>query len=236
MTRWSASPALFGWFLVFPIPAQLAAQNLAVDENAFRIYLDGREAGREEFSIRQIGSGAPRRLILQGDVEMTLESGVLYLAPAMAVEGDSMSVSTYQVKVTGSETTDVVVNVSGNRYLSRVVSESGEQLREYRAGPGSILLDEGVAHHHYLLRPFLEEGRAVSLSVLSPRQSRQERMTLSMVGEEEIRVGGVLIQDVRRFHLAGGDHPRDIWFDDQGRILRLEIPALGYVAERETLN
>jgi hypothetical protein len=58
----------------------------------------------------------------------------------------------------------------------------------------------------------------------------------SLVGEEEIRVGGILVQNARRFHLAGGEHPRDVWFDDQGRVLRLEVPSLGYVAERESLD
>lgn len=222
-------------FLLFPAMTA-EGQNLSVDENAFRIYLNGEEAGREEFSIRQIGSGVPRRLVLRGTIELDLESGGIFLAPAMAVQGDALAVSTYTVKVTGAETTDVRVEVSGNRYLSRVISEAGEQLREYRAGPGSLLMDEGVAHHHYLLGPFLEDGQSVSLSVLSPRASRQVRMTLSLVGEEEIRVGGILFQGARRFHLEGGAQPRDIWFDDQGRILRLEIPSLGYVAERESLT
>ena len=61
-------------------------------------------------------------------------------------------------------------------------------------------------------------------------------MTLSFVGEEEIHVGGLLVSDARRYHLEGGDHPRDIWFDTQGRILRLEIPTQGLVAERESLT
>jgi hypothetical protein len=222
--------------ILLSFPGQTGGQNVSVDENAFRIYLNGEEVGREEFSIRQIGSGAPRSLILRGDLELNLESGAVFLAPAMAVQGDELSVSTYQVKVTGAEATDVYVNVSGNRYLSRVVSEAGEQLREYRAGPGSVLLDEDVVHHHYLLGPFLQTEQVVSLSVLSPRAARQERMTLSFWGEEEIRVGGILVQGARRYHLAGGGLPRDIWFDDQGRILRLEIPSLGYVAERESLT
>jgi hypothetical protein len=214
----------------------LESQNLSVDENAFRIYVNGEEVGREDFSIRQIGSGVPRRLILRGEVDLNLESGATFLAPVMAVEGEAMEVSTYQVKVTGPEQADVSVNVSGNRYLTRVVSDDGEQLREFRAGPGSVLMDEGVVHHHYLLGPFLREDQSVSLSVLSPRAFRQERVTLSFVGEEEIRVGGILFQGARRFHLEGGEHARDIWFDDQGRILRLEIPSLGYVAEREHLT
>jgi len=222
--------------LIALVPLGAAGQSVAVDENAFRIYLNGEEVGREEFSIRQIGPRQQRRLILNGTVVLELESGNLNLAPVMDVQGETLDVTTYQIKVTGTETTDIFVNVTKNRYLARIVSASGEQLREFRAGPGSVLLDDGVVHHHYLLSPFLENGPAVSLSVLSPRGGHQNRMTLSLVGQEEIRVGGILVPDARRFHLEGGDSPRDIWFDSQGRILRLEIPSQAYVAERESLS
>jgi hypothetical protein len=198
--------------------------------------LDGKVVGHEEFSIRRIGPGGQQRIILRGTVELNLTEGRLNLAPTMDARGETLGVSDYQIKVSGTETTDIFVRVSGNRYLARVVSSEGEQLREFRAGPGSVLLDEGVVHHHYLLNPFLDDESAVSLTVLMPRAGRQERMTLSLVGEEEIRVGGVLVSDARRFHLEGGDHSRDIWFDSQGRILRMEIPSQGYLAERESLT
>ena len=227
------APALF--FLAL-YPSRIHCQNVSVDENTFRIYLDGKVVGHEEFSIRRIGPGGQQRIILRGTVELNLSEGTLNLAPAMDVQGETLGVSDYQIKVSGTETTDIFVSVSGNRYLARVVSSEGEQLREFRAGPGSVLLDEGVVHHHYLLNPFLDDESAVSLTVLIPRAGRQERMTLSLVGEEEIRVGGVLVPDTRRFHLEGGDHSRDIWFDSQGRILRMEIPSQGYLAERESLT
>ena len=223
-------------FLLAVQPSQIHCQNVSLDENAFRIYLDGELIGREEFSIRQIGPLDQQRIILRGSVDLDLSEGKIELAPAMDVQGEAMAVSDYQIKVSGTETTDIFVSVSGNRYLARVVSLAGEQLREFRTGPGSVLLDDGVVHHHYLLNPFLENDSAVSLTVLTPRAGRQQRMTLSLVGEEEIRVGGVLISDARRFHLDGGDHPRDIWFDSQGRILRVEIPSQGYLAERESLT
>jgi hypothetical protein len=122
------------------------------------------------------------------------------------------------------------------RFLARIVSSRGEQLREFRAGPGSVLLDDGVVHHHHLLTPYLDQGSSVSMTVLNPRGTRQDRMTLSFVGEEEIRVGGLLVSGVRRYHLEGGELSRDIWFDAQGRILRLEIPAKGLIAERESIS
>ncbi len=218
------------------LPLGAYGQNVVVDENAFRIYLNGEEVGREEFSIRQIGPSQQGRFFLTGTVDLELATGAIGLAPAMDVQGATLDVSEYQIRVTGTEATDISVRVPGDRYLVRTVSASGEQLREFRAGPGSILLDQGVVHHHYLLNPFLENGPAVSLSILAPRGGQQSRMTLSLVGREEIRVGGILVPDARRFHLEGGNSSRDIWFDNQGRILRLEIPSQGYTAERESLG
>lgn len=228
---------LIPFLLVFvSLPVSLGGQSVSVDENAFRIYLNGQAAGNENFSIRQIGPAGQHRIILRGTVELDLPDGVVHLAPAMDVHGQDLTVSDYQIKVTGTETTDIIVSVSGNRFLARIVSSGGEQLREFRAGSGSILLDDDVVHHHHLLTPYLNEGSAVSLTVLSPRTAQQQRMTLSLVGQEEIRVGGVLVAGARRFHLEGGEHPRDIWFDEQGRILRLEIPSKGLIAERESFS
>jgi len=222
-------------FLVLA-PSSSAGQNISVDENAFRIYVNGESVGREEFSIRQTGPRAQQRHILYGNVEMELPQGMVTLSPAMDASGSPLAVSDYQIKVAGAETTDIFITVSGKRFLARSISAAGEQLREFRAGPGSVLLDEGIVHHHFLLSPFLESEGAVSLTVFIPRAEAQQRMTLSLVGEEEVRVGGVLVSGARRFHLEGGEYSRDIWFDEQGRILRLEIPSQGFVAERENLG
>ncbi len=75
-------------------------------------------------------------MILRGTVDLNSPDGAVNLAPAMDVQGETLGVSTYQIKVSGAETTDIFVNVSGNRYLARIVSSAGERLREFRAGPG----------------------------------------------------------------------------------------------------
>lgn len=242
MKRWllGAAPLFLALSVSVFSTAPVLGQNVSVDENSFRIYLDGNEVGHEQFSIRQIGPPDGQKIILRGTVELDFPGGSLKLAPAMDVQGGTLEVSTYQIKTSGTETTDIFVNVSGSqsrkRYLARIVSSAGEELREFRGGPGSVLLDEGVVHHHYLLNPFLDSESPVSLTVLTPRAGRQVRMTLTLVGQEEIRVGGILVSDARRFHLEGGDHPRDIWFDSQGRVLRVEIPSQSYVAERESFT
>ncbi len=227
-------PALVAILSTLPL-SPLLGQNVSVDEAAFRIYRDGALAGREEFSIRRVGAGDQARVVLRGTIRMNTPDGPLAMSPMMDTQGAGLQVSGYQIDVSGAESTAISVTRSGTRYLVREISSQGERLREFRAGPGSILLDEGVAHHYYLLTPFLEHQSAVSLTILTPRLGSQTRMTLTHLGEEEIRVGDRLVQ-ARHFRLDGSEDSRDVWFDDQGRVLRVEVPSRAYVAERETLT
>lgn len=216
------------------IPSPSAGQNVVVDENVFRIILQGEIVGREEFSIRRVGVGRDARVILRGSVELDLPEGRRNLAPAMEASGEDLSPTAYQLKVSGTQPLEVYVSRSERRFLAKVLSSEGEQVREFRAGPGSILLDDLIAHQHHLLVPYLGQDSAVSLTVLSPQTGKQVRMTLRQLGIEEVRVGTELVQG-SHFRLEGGEESREIWFDGQGRILRVAVPSLGYVAERESL-
>lgn len=222
-------------FSTLVLPAVLSGQNVSVDEGAFRLTVNGEVVGREEFSIRRVGRGNEARLILRGTVEMDSPDGHLSLVPAMEAAGDEMAVTAYQLKVTGSGPSEIYVTRTGRRYMAKVISTEGEEVREFRAGPGSILLDRYVAHQHYLILPFLDRSDAVSLTVLSPLSGEQTRMTLRLVGEEEVRIGTELIQG-RHYRLEGGEESRDVWLDEQGRILKVTFPSRGYLAERESLG
>lgn len=221
--------------LTFSFPALLGGQNVAVDEGVFRVTLNGEIVGREEFSVRRVGLGTEARLILRATVEMDMPEGRQLMVPGIMATGLRMSVMDYEMKKTGVETSETYVRRADRRFLARIISPKGEDVREYRAGPGSIILDRFVAHQHHLLLPYLEDPASVSLTVLFPETGEQSRMTLSFVGEEEVRVGTTLVRG-RHYRLEGGEASRDLWFDTQSRILRVEIADLGYTAERESLG
>jgi len=222
-------------FLFSVAPGLLSGQNVLVDEGSFRLTVNGEIVGREEFSIRRVGRGEEARLILRGAIEMDLPSGRRALTPALEATGGNMAVTAYQLKVTGAKNSEIYVSRSGQRYLAKVISSQGEEVREFRAGPGSVLIDRDVAHQHHLLLPFLNGGSDVSLTLLEPEAGQQVRMTLSFQGDEEVRVGTELVQG-RHYRLSGGEATRDVWFDGQGRILRVAVPQRGYLAERESLG
>lgn len=115
-------PAFLIWTL---LPIQLGGQSVSVDENSFRLYRNGEAVGTEQFSIRQIGPAGQNRIILRGAIELDLPDGSVQLAPAMDAQGESLDVADYQIRVSGSENTDIFLTVAENRFMARIVSEAG---------------------------------------------------------------------------------------------------------------
>jgi hypothetical protein len=52
--------------------------------------------------------------------------------------------------------------------------------------------------------------------------------------DEELRLGPNRV-DARKVVFRDGEQELIVWFDRQGRVLRVEIPTLQYVAERQDL-
>jgi hypothetical protein len=210
--------------------ADLAAQATVIDEGTFRLSVRGAPVGTETFTIRRSGSGAAATVVAQGRI--TLDTGDQTRA-LLQVDGPGLRPAAYQIEATGPDRLTVRGQAAGNRFRAQVVSPTGETMREYLIGEGAIVLDDGVAHHHYFVAALTPGAAAVP--VIVPRQNRQVTATLRDEGRETIDVGGQPVS-ARRFAFEPAGLPaRTLWVDDQGRVLRLSIPDHGYLAERTTL-
>jgi hypothetical protein len=212
--------------------APLAAQPGATDAGTFRVWVNGREAGTEAFTIRQTGSGAGAEYTATGRVTLRLEDGTVDLSPRLRAGGLQADPVAYQVDVGGSAPSRIVGNIGGGRVSAKIVTASGEQLREYVAASGAVVLDEGVAHHYYFLGQRTHAGR---VPVIIPRENKQVMATVSSPGEERVTVGGA---QVSLFHLVvqpTGGPEAHVWVDALGRVIKVEIPARAYRAERREL-
>lgn len=211
--------------------AEAGAQVVTLDDGTFRITVDGREAGSETFQIRRSGSGDAAQVIATAEIRLEVPEGRLDLRPALQASGADMAVSAYQIKVSGAVQEEITVTLGERRFRTQIRSERGEREREFRAAPGTLLLDSGVAHQYYFLATRIgSEGGTVP--VISPRQGTQFDLRVVPVGTESIRIGGAQVE-ARRFRLEGPDGVRELWTDAEGRVLRVEIPEQGYVATRE---
>jgi hypothetical protein len=217
-----------------PGAASTATQTVTLDEGSFRLFLGGSEVGTETFTVRQNGTGASAVIIAQGRTVLTGARGGEEVTASLEVGGTTLRPAAYQVTVQGAEPQRIAGRVVGGRFSARIVSPAGEAMREYLAGEGAIVVDEGVAHHYYFLARRLD-GAAVSVPLIIPRQNRQVSAQVTPRGEETIAVDGRNVQ-ARRFNVAPAGLPvRHLWVDAQGRVLRVDIPDTGFRAVRAAL-
>ena len=126
---------------------------------------------------------------------------------------------------------EIMLNASGPRYFSRFISGEGQEEREFRAEPGTRIVEQQVAHHLYFLGNVLKDS---TVHVIEPLSRTDREFLVSTQQDEEIRLGRNRVL-ARRVIFTSADGDRIVWFDRQGRVLRVEIPTIGYLAEREDL-
>ena len=223
------------WFrttlLVAAMPLALAPLAAAQtgDRGTFQVSVGGRPVGTEEFSIQETGAGESMEIIATGRVNLRLPTGTLELAPRVRTTGFDAQPVSYQVDVGGSSPQKIAGTVGGGRFSARIVTAAGEQLREYVASSGGVILDEAVAHHYYFLARRTRSGR---VPVLVPRENRQVLATVTSRGEETVQIGS---KTVSLFHIVvrpDGGEERHVWVDALSRVIKVEIPARDYAAVR----
>ncbi|MBI4410234.1 MAG: hypothetical protein HY561_11030 [Gemmatimonadetes bacterium] len=228
-------PRLLGIVCFLPLlNGGTVAQTITLDEGEFRLTVAGREVGSETFTIRQNGTGMNAIIIAQGRVNAAPTEGAQELSASLEVAGATLRPIAYQVAVQGAQQERIAGRVVGGRFSARIFSPAGEMMREYLASEGAVLLDEGVAHHYYFLARRLADGR-VRVPLIVPRQSRQVTASVTEQGSETVTVAGQRVEGRRLVVQIEGSAERHVWVDAQGRVLRLEIPARNYSAERKAL-
>ncbi len=140
--------------------------------------------------------------------------------------------ASYQLKVSGAQTAELSLALAGRRYVSRIRTDAGEEEREFLARPETRILEEDVAHQYYFLRNVREGVACPRDRAPHPPPAPTRRVRLD--GRGGARRRGARVQ-ARRVSFSGGDAERVVWYDRQGRVLRVEIPSRGYVAERQDL-
>jgi hypothetical protein len=223
LLRHIAAPVLL--LVIPPLPAQ--GQAVLLDEGTFQITVEGREVGTEAFTIHRVGLGEGSEILATGTVQTQGRT----MRPALKTATDYRPVS-YQNTVSGDQASELSIVLSGTRYESRMTGPEGEMEREYRAGAGTLLLEGRVAHHYFFLARSAPRA-GDRLRVILPVEGRQEAVEVRSVAREDVRLGREVVP-ARHFVLRFGGHERHLWVDDDGRVLRVEIPGEGWVAERRS--
>ncbi len=224
--------ALAVMLAAMPIGAVAAsAQSVVIDEGSFAVSVRGRDAGTETFSIRRAGLGSEATVISNAVVELNTEAGRLVLRPLLETLLPDGAASKYQLEATGAEPMELSLNLAGRRFVSRIRTQAGEEEREFLARAETRILEDMVAHHYYFLRGARESS---TTPAIEPRTRRQLQLTATTAVEVEVALGSIRVPSRQVTFSASGEERR-VWFDRQGRVLRVEVPARGYVAVRKDL-
>ena len=209
-----------------------AAQVAAPDEGVFRIFIEGREVGTETFSIRQRGTGPAAVTVAEGRVVLSSPDAASEVRSLVEHALTGQSRLRYQVDILGEDRTSIRGRLMGQRFSAQVASPSGEMLREHLVSERAVLADRGLAHHYAFLAPFVEAGDSL-VPVIVPQAGGQFIMTLADAGYEELVFNGERIR-ARKISVRSEAEPSAslIWLDTEGRVLRVEQPADGYIALR----
>jgi hypothetical protein len=232
MSRFKAptGPLAFALVLFLGGVQPALAQGVLLDEGTFRILIEGREVGTESFDIRRAEPDAEMQIIARGEIRMNLSDGRVDLQPLLRTGGSDMGVTAYRLQISGHTSEQIDVRIEDRRFTTTVRSEVGERQQQSRATPGTLLLETGVAHQYYMLAARVgSQGGTVPIIV--PREGAQFDLTVTIVGTESVQIGGESLS-ARHLRLEGRGETRELWVDNEGRVLRLEFPAGGYVAVR----
>jgi hypothetical protein len=211
--------------LLTAVPAA-SAQVTTLDEGSFTLFVGAERVGREEFSIRRVPDGGRFVLLSQA----TIAWDDRRLAPALRTDSLGVPLS-YQMEVRteGRVGTRVSATAAGSRLALRVTTDRGESARQLPVADRTVILDDEVVHHHY----FVVRQGAGTMSVIVPRRLGREDVVVTVRPSTAIEIGTGTVP-ARHFLVTDpAGVVTDVWVDADGRLLRLAVPARGFVAIRD---
>lgn len=217
-------------FLLALATAPSAGQEAGVlAEGTYRITVDGRAVGTEAFAVRRQG----RDVRAVGRIRM--ESAVDGL-PSMEVwlrTNGEFRPDLFRLRPQGPGPDAVTAVREGDRVRVRTTTPEGERYREFLAPEGVVVFDPRVAHHWYLVLRYRERevaGGAAEIPVVLPARSERVQMRVRRAGDEEVTVEGRAVSATR--HEVSGGITATVWTAEDGRVVRVTLPALGLTSER----
>jgi hypothetical protein len=208
--------------LLLLLPAGQALGQEAL-ETKLVVTQEGRETGREEFTLRPgRGRGAPGSTLVA--VSRYPATNPLLKVAATLERTPEFALAKFQLDVEGpSGTTIILAAGSGARLIVRTVAKGSEAGRELPGGPDVVLLDESV-YSLYTAVADLATPAGKSLTGVFPRTGRRA----SFVARRESGASS----GAARVTLTG-DLTGTLVTDSMGRLQRLELPGAGILVSRE---
>lgn len=201
-------------------------QGRILDTGTLVVSRGGAVIGREEFTVRRGSSSGPEGYTITSTATYPPGSPTVTLSPVVELGPDSSPLQV-QFDVFGNGKSRVYVRFAPRRVTIRLVRPSGESARELPATRRMLVLDDSV-FALYAVRPTPGLQYAIV-----PRTAGRLSAELLDRGTERTTVQGVS-HALAHWVLRSGGEERHLWYDEAGRLMRVDVPALSLTAERLT--
>lgn len=209
------------------VTALMAQEGTVIDEGAFVISEGTTVVGQEEFTIRQGRSGAPDGITLTATATYPPSQPTRTLTVRLELGGDSEPLAA-EIQDRSDARRAVVMAFRPRRITVRMVTPGGESVREHPRRPRTFLSAPSV----YSVFVVVFGMTAGDLWAITPSGDAPKAARLTDLGADRIRVKGVE-RSLRHLSLEVDSETHQLWFDEQGRLIQVLIPARNLKAVRD---
>ena len=210
------------------IPGLSAQTDEELDTGTYELLSNGEVIGVERFVVRSDGTA----IRAAGRVTSSRATGSLGPGEVRLQLDEEFRAQRFELKPSEGPLTSVVGLRFGNRFRVQTDSEAGERVKEYVAPARLAVLERGFAHHYFLLLQLMHgDAGPGQLSLVVPSEGKQFRATVRDEGEDRVPINGGTAT-ARRYAIEGGGETHTVWASNDGRVLRVEVPAMGWAAQR----
>ena len=210
----------------------LVAVQTPIDEGTLVVRQDTAEVAREAFRLSSVRIGP-------GGMGWTLATTARYdrarpvvvLAPILEVTSDSQPATLEFDVANPTAPGRILGQVSRGRFTVRMLHHRSERAREFPVTGRTVVLDDSV-FALYLFVAWQAGPRPVEIAAIVPRTGRREMLTVQDHG-----IGATALNrdpaTLRHISVTGGPNQLvDLWLDETGRLLKVEIPSRRLRIER----
>ena len=212
----------------------LFALQAPVDEATLVVHEDTAEVARESFRLAQGrggGEGSPAWTLATA-IRYERKRPMLVLAPMLDITSDSQPASLEYDVASAIAPSRILGQLTRGKFTVRTLGRSTERAREVPVSGRILVLDDSV-YALYLLAAWAARPQPVTLTAVVPRAGRRDTLTIEDRGRESttLRYSTVTLRHVV---VTGGPNGQvDVWLDDAGRLVKVEIPSRRVRVERQ---
>jgi len=217
---------------LFALALLQAGAGTTMDEGVLVVRVDTLEVARESFRLShgRLSRGEPG-WTLATTIRYDRARPVIVLAPILEVNSDTMPATLQYDVADPRQPSRILGELGRGRFTVRLVARATERAREFPTGQRAVVLDDSV-FAPYVFAAWRASSDPASLTAIFPRGLRRQAVQIRDLG----LASTTLNRDPARLrHITVGGEGQDavnLWLDEAGRLMKVEIPSRHLSAER----